>query len=154
MTAEACRSRRFEGHRKMKIFIKFYFVLMVLFLSAFFAFQPALGGTEPPDTIIINNDGYQPDRKGPVHFSHAAHVDHYGVGCVECHHDYENGVNVWKAGDDVLACNECHESGAGDGGMLRLKMAYHENCRGCHKEEPSIESSVPYNRCNVCHEKK
>lgn len=127
---------------------------MVLFLSVFFALPSALADTESPDKVLIKNDGYWPDRKGAVHFSHAAHADGYDIRCDACHHEYEDGDNVWEEGEDVPACNECHETEAGDDGMLRLKMAYHKNCQGCHKEEPArVNGPAPYNRCNACHQK-
>jgi hypothetical protein len=135
--------------------MKIYVVLVVMFFFPFFALPSALAETKPPHTVTINNDGYRPDRKGPIHFSHAAHTDNYDIRCEVCHHEYEDGVNVWKEGEDVLSCNGCHEAKAGDAGMLRLKMAYHKNCQGCHKEKASTGSGVaPYNRCNACHEKK
>jgi hypothetical protein len=139
----------------MKIFMKPYVVLMVMVLFAWFALPPALAETDPPDTVTINNDGYRPDRKGSVQFSHAAHADQYDISCEVCHHEYEDGVNVWTAGDDVLSCSECHEANTRDAGMLRLKMAYHKSCQGCHKENVSRKrGAAPYNRCNACHKKK
>jgi hypothetical protein len=139
----------------MKIFTKPHFVLMVMFLSACFALPSALADAESPDKVLIKNDGYRPDRKGPVHFSHAAHADSYAIRCEVCHHEYEDGVNVWEEGEDVPACNECHETDDEDNGMLRLKMAYHKNCQGCHKVEPSrVSGAAPFNRCNACHLKE
>jgi hypothetical protein len=139
----------------MKYITKPYLVLMIVFLSALFALPSALADAESPDKVMINNDGYQPDRKGPVHFSHAAHTGNYDIRCEVCHHEYEDGVNIWQEGDVVLSCNECHEADTEDSGMLRLKMAYHKSCQGCHKKEPlRVSGAAPYNRCNVCHQKE
>jgi hypothetical protein len=139
----------------MKIFLKLNFVLIIMFLCPFFTLPLALADAESLDTVVINNDGYSPDRKGPVDFSHAAHTDDYDIICEVCHHEYEDGENVWNEGDNVLSCNECHEADAGDAGSLRLKMAYHKSCQGCHKEKKARESGfAPYNRCNACHEKE
>jgi hypothetical protein len=139
----------------MKICFKLNFVLIVMSIWPIFTLPPALADAGSPGTVVIENDGYRPDRKGPVHFSHAAHADNYDIICEACHHEYEDGENVWTEGDDVLSCNECHEADAGDTGMLRLKMAYHKNCQGCHKEKATRESgAAPYNRCNACHEKE
>jgi predicted CXXCH cytochrome family protein len=138
----------------MKISMALFIVPMVMFLFAAFALPTAFSAAEPPSTVSIDNDGYQPDRKGAVDFSHAAHADSYGISCEACHHEYEDGVNVWTAGDEVISCNECHEAKEGDNGMLRLKMAYHQSCQGCHKEKAVRAGGVaPYNRCNVCHDK-
>jgi hypothetical protein len=139
----------------MKICMALYVVPMVMFWFASLALPTVFSAAEPPSTVSINNDGYRPDRKGAVLFSHAAHADSYGISCEACHHEYDDGVNVWTAGDDVNSCHACHDAKDGDAGMLRLKMAYHKSCQGCHKEKKVRAGGVaPFNRCNVCHEKK
>jgi hypothetical protein len=43
------------------------------------------------DIIVIDNKGYDQDRRGPVKFTHKKHAEDYKVACNECHHEYENG---------------------------------------------------------------
>ena len=136
----------------MKTLRSVKFIMMAVLIQAG-AFMPlAVADTDTPETVVIENHGYQPDRKGSVSFSHGAHADDYEISCRACHHVYEDGVNVWEAGDEVLACNECHAATSEEDDMLNLKMAYHKNCVACHKTaaaEKGVEA--PYNRCNLCH---
>ena len=43
------------------------------------------------EDILIENESYKSDRKGPVRFSHLDHSESYDVACTECHHDYQDG---------------------------------------------------------------
>ncbi|EFK07283.1 acidic cytochrome c3 family protein [delta proteobacterium NaphS2] len=109
---------------------------------------------EPKEKIMIQNEGYAKDKKGPVAFDHVAHTK-AGVTCNECHHVYKKaGENTWKEGDEVQKCSECHdinENTEKDGmKVMKLQNAYHRNCKNCHKEE----KKGPYKKCNDCHAKK
>ena len=74
--------------------------------------------------------------KGPVNFQHKKHAEEYKVKCDNCHHVYENGKNVWKEGDKVQKCQECHNEATikgekklpEDKQKLNLKLAFHNNC--------------------------
>ena len=108
-----------------------------------------------PEEIRINNEGYRHDKKGPVWFTHLVHAEDYGFDCRECHHDYQDGKNVWEDGDPVEGCVSCHDPRLSDGNMRRLQSAYHGNCRRCHREMAKRGESedAPYGRCYLCHEK-
>lgn len=89
----------------------------------------------------INYEGYPRNFKGPVPFSHQAHQS---VMCLDCHHT-----------GDYIQCAECHMMETEDE-LVKLKLAFHRNCRGCHKalkqEDPT--SKAPYRKCNGCHAKR
>ena len=124
----------------------------LLFLSAG---TLVVAATAEPDKVIeIENPGYAKDKKGPVAFDHVAHTDKAKVACVECHHDYKDGKNVWKEGMEVKKCSDCHDinKNTEQDGMkvMKLQNAYHKNCKNCHKEE----KKGPYKKCNDCHAKK
>ncbi len=104
------------------------------------------------DEIIIDNKGYAQDKKGPVKFSHGRHFKEYNVECAQCHHQYENGKNVWKPGDIVKKCVVCHNQIEEQGGILKLDRAYHDNCRSCHSEVSKEGKEAPYRKCSSCHE--
>ena len=116
--------------------------------------------TAPPDEIKIENQGYKEDKKGPVKLSHKKHSAKkadkgYEVACADCHHVYKDGKNIWKEGDKVEKCSECHSPLKKEGKVLKLNLAYHKNCKDCHKkmiEEGKKEA--PFKKCNDCHEKK
>jgi hypothetical protein len=119
----------------------------------------AIGGlmaTEMPDYIELDKDVYQSNRKGPVPFEHLMHAEDYEVACNECHHVYEEGKNVWEEGDPVQKCGECHDPSETKGDVKKLRLAFHKNCKNCHKKlvKEGISDAAPYRKCNDCHEKK
>ncbi len=115
----------------------------------------ALKAADMPDCIKIENQGYTKDRKGPVSLSHKKHIEEYKVGCMDCHHVYKDGTNVWKETDPVQKCSECHNPAKDEGKVVKLMNAFHNNCQGCHKA--AVEKgnkNAPARRCNDCHSKK
>jgi hypothetical protein len=110
---------------------------------------------EFPDEILINNQVYRPDRKGPVYFSHVEHAEGYVDACDSCHHDYKDGKNVWQEGQPVQKCAACHDPQKRDGRVRKLNIAYHKNCKGCHRELAGEGGTqAPYRQCTDCHAKR
>jgi hypothetical protein len=109
-----------------------------------------------PEEVTISNEGYKTDKKGPVKLSHKKHAEEYKVDCLECHHKYENGKNVLKKGDPIEKCGKCHSPVKKEGKVLKLNLAYHKNCKDCHKKIVEQDSSkkAPFKKCNDCHQKK
>lgn len=107
-----------------------------------------------PDVIVLSGQDFENPKKGPVTFHHLKHVNDYGVACIDCHHVYENGKNVWKPGDPVKKCSACHDPEETKGNIIKLQSAYHKNCRDCHKEmvEEGKSETAPYKKCSDCHE--
>jgi hypothetical protein len=104
--------------------------------------------------ILINNQDYETRKKEPVTFTHLKHVKEYGAVCIDCHHVYEKGRNVWQPGDSVKRCAECHDPEETVGKVMKLQNAYHRNCRDCHKKavEEGKSEKAPYKKCSDCHE--
>ena len=111
----------------------------------------ALTAADVPDEILIENEGYKRDMKGPVKLSHNKHATEYGVACTDCHHVYEGGKNVWQEGQPVKKCMECHDPQQTEGDVKKLMTAFHNNCKDCHKQHE--DKNAPYKKCNDCHEK-
>ena len=110
---------------------------------------------EVPDEISINNTVYKTDRKGSVLFSHSEHADGYVESCDGCHHEYKDGQNIWEEGQPVKKCFSCHDPSKRDGRIRKLNIAYHKNCKGCHRELSREGSTqAPYRQCTDCHEKR
>ena len=109
-----------------------------------------------PDELVIENEGYTKDKKGPVKLTHKAHSVDHKVKCADCHHEYKDGENVWKEGDPVKKCAECHDPEKKQDNAMKLQNAYHKNCKNCHKEivKENPDSEAPFKKCNGCHEKK
>ncbi len=109
-----------------------------------------------PEEIVIDNAGYEKDRKGPVTFSHLTHIEDYEVSCDACHHDYQEGKNVWKEGDPVKKCADCHSPLEGKEKVKKLSIAFHKNCKTCHKKavKEGVSEDAPFKSCYHCHERE
>jgi hypothetical protein len=103
------------------------------------------------DEIIIENQGYVNDKKKPVRLNHRKHSEEYEIACDNCHHLYQEGVNVWKEGDSVQKCAACHDPVEDQGNVIILQSAFHRNCRDCHKEMSQEGRDAPYKKCTDCH---
>jgi len=115
----------------------------------------------PPDEVMIENEGYKTDKKGPVKLTHKKHNEEYKVACTDCHHDYQDGKkNVWTKEMPVKKCKDCHDPKEtvkkGDAKIYKLNLGYHKNCKTCHKkivkEDPA--KKAPFKKCTGCHQKK
>jgi len=131
-------------------------LVTVIFTGLLFFTVGALIAADVPDEVTIENKGYKKDKKGPIKLSHKKHSEEYKVACTDCHHDYNDGKNVWKEGAPVKKCSECHNPLKKDGKIKKLQNAYHRNCKNCHKayikEHP--DANAPYKKCTKCHQKK
>ena len=122
---------------------------------AMFAGVGALIAADCPDEISIHSKAFETHKKGPVNLSHKKHTVDYKIACAECHHVYKDGKNVFKEGDPVQACSDCHDPVKSEGNVKKLMLAYHKNCQGCHKDlEAAGKPTGPTRKCNDCHAKK
>ena len=118
-----------------------------------------------PDNITLKSTLWKEHTKSAVEFSHKKHSEEYGAKCVDCHHVYKDGKNVWKEGDKVQKCQECHNEPTVTGEKklpedqqkLNLKLAFHGNCVDCHKElkkkDKAKYGKIP-TTCLNCHPKE
>jgi predicted aldo/keto reductase-like oxidoreductase len=129
-------------------------LILVALTSLLFITVGALIATDVPDDVTIENEGYKKDKKGPVKLSHKKHSAKFQVTCTECHHDYQNGKNVWKEGMPVEKCSSCHSPSKNVGKVKKLQLSYHTNCKNCHKAAAKEGKKAPYKKCKECHQKK
>jgi len=130
-------------------------LFFVILLGCLFFSISVLTAADVPDDVTIENEGYKKDQKGSVHLSHKKHSTEYGVVCTDCHHDYIDGKNIWKEGDPVKKCIECHDPNKSEGKKKRLQLAFHTDCKDCHKEEKKAgKKNTPITKCTDCHAKK
>ncbi len=113
-----------------------------------------------PDDITIKAGIWTSHTKSAVHLTHKKHAEDYKIACDKCHHVFKDGKNVWKQGDPVQKCEACHNEPTIEGEKklppdqqkLNLKIAFHDNCQGCHKEEkknkPDTKAPIT---CTGCH---
>ena len=114
---------------------------VVALLGLIFIAAGVLTAADVPDTVSIENEGYKKDKKRPVPLSHKKHSVDYKVKCIECHHEYKDGKNVWKEDQPVKKCSECHDPEKKQGKTQKLQNAYHSNCKDCHKAIIKADSS-------------
>jgi len=136
---------------------------MMAFLLVFAVSFVVVAQDEGPETIVIKSPLWPEPTKAPVTFSHQKHAEDYKIACDDCHHVYEGGKNVWEPGDPVQPCHECHTNAVIQGEKklpeaeqkLNLKLAYHDNCIGCHKKvkAENKETTAPVT-CTGCHPKE
>jgi len=150
------QSLKKKSHSKY-FYTKFLFHFLCLTGCLFFTSIFYLYATEPgeiPDEILIENRIYDVDRKAPVWFSHMEHAESYVDSCDQCHHEYENGKNVWKEGQPVKKCLTCHNPSKSNGKIKKLNIAFHKNCKGCHRNlARQGDTDAPFKQCTDCHEK-
>jgi len=110
----------------------------------------------PPEMIEIYSSAFEEYKKGPVKLSHLKHFAEYNVACIDCHHDYQDGKNVWVPTAPVESCASCHDPEETKGDVKKLQTAYHTNCKNCHKEmlEEGKSEDAPYKKCADCHADK
>jgi len=135
---------------------KKHLTFLTVVLSGFlFLSVGILVAADAPDEVMIDNKGYAKDTNGPVKFTHKKHTVDFKIACTECHHVIKDGKNVWKEGDKVQKCSECHNPEKKEGDVLKLNAAYHKNCKDCHKAlQEAGKPTGPFKKCNDCHEKK
>ncbi len=127
--------------------------------------ESARESAEVPAVITLKATLWSEHTKSPVTFSHKKHSAEYKVACSECHHKYEDGKNVWNEGDPIQKCQECHTEPtikgekqlAPEKQKLNLKLAFHNNCQGCHKKlkmkDREKYADIP-TTCTECHPPK
>ncbi len=127
---------------------------LVLVMGLAVAVTLAFAATKAPDKEIVieSKTVFEKMTKSPVTFFHSKHKE---FSCTECHHEYKDGKNVWKEGQEVKLCGDCHKAKKQDK-ILGLKDAFHKNCQDCHKKmqkERGKDKAGP-TACNKCHPKK
>ncbi len=117
----------------------------------------------PPAEFVLISKLWGKHTKGAPILTHEKHVKVHKIKCNECHHIYEEGENSWKEGMPVDKCEKCHNEPTikkekklpQDAQSKNLKLAFHKNCKGCHKglkkENPDTKAPVT---CKQCHPKK
>ena len=127
-------------------------LIITLAIIGLFISSGMLTAADAPETIVIEGKSYKKDIKGPVNFNHNKHNTEYNVACVDCHHEYEDGNNLWKEGSPVKKCGECHDPLKNEGDVKKLMTSYHKNCKDCHKAVNEEGKEAPYKKCEGCHQ--
>jgi len=123
----------------------------------------AAGSQAVPDEVTIESKLWKAKTYGPAKLTHKKHVDDHKVPCLDCHHVYKDGKNVWKEGDAVQKCDACHtcvktgkalKDATPEEQKLSLFNAFHDNCKGCHaKHNKEHNTKAAPVKCTECHAK-
>ncbi|MBA3017486.1 MAG: cytochrome c family protein [Proteobacteria bacterium] len=99
------------------------------------------------DIQSLEHDIFMNRERPAAVFPHTLHADELQLDCLECHHIYKNGENIWDE-SELCDCTGCHSLEA-DGKKMSAMRAFHSNCKECHLEK----NKGPYT-CGGCHPKK
>jgi len=115
----------------------------------------SITGPSDLNVIIIDNNGYHENRRGPVKFPHLKHAEDYKISCWQCHHVYKDDKNVYTPWGKTDRCITCHDPLKKQENAMMLQTSYHLSCKKCH-EAMKIYKDNPedYRKCTTCHEKK
>ncbi len=143
--------------RKSHIAILVAFCFMAAVFSGTICFADKTKSGEVADSFVIKKTNvFKKHKKPGVFFTHKKHHTDHKVSCADCHHVYEGGKNVWKEGDKVHKCEECHKTAKkNQGKTLSMYNGFHKNCRDCHKaEKKKNKKTEAPTKCTGCHDKK
>ncbi len=114
------------------------------------------------EVLVLQPALWKAPTKPPVKFTHEKHAKTHGISCSDCHHVIADGKNVWTQDMPVAKCESCHNESTVKGEKKlpdeekrkNLKLAFHGNCRTCHKQvkKENAETTAPVS-CNQCHKK-
>jgi hypothetical protein len=115
----------------------------------------------------VSTEIYRSVYSGPVVFTHKKHVDDYGAGCGDCHHDSDFEPVESYDPNATYACGECHdeegliigpiaENDATESDLISYRTnALHRQCIGCHKQYNELNKVVRVpESCITCHAKR
>jgi hypothetical protein len=108
------------------------------------------GGLTTPDQEITITG------KKPARFDHNKHLA-LGVTCGQCHHDGEHTPLTEEAilamdNGNELQWASCHNPEFANKKLNSVKLAFHGNCKGCHKQ--GVGDIKGPTKCTDCHIKK
>ena len=124
--------------------------IIALAAAALFLTAGLLTAGSLPCEILIDNEGYKEKTRTPVQFDHQKHSGELNIRCDQCHHHYQDGINIWTNCMEVQSCTDCHDPEIKQENIDRLHIAYHRNCRSCHQDIRN-DRKAPYRECIGCH---
>lgn len=117
-------------------------ILFGFFALTLFVVGQALADKQPPEPVVIKNEGA---KLPPVSFSHKSHVEKAKIDCATCHHKDKNPK-------EPEGCGKCHPVAGPKDNAPGAKDAYHKLCQNCHKDSSAKGVKAP-TACNECHKK-
>ncbi len=132
---------------------KGFWSVTILFASLAF-FTGSILHAQPDKIVLDHSKAFGNKGRSSVPFPHGRHIES-GIACKDCHHVYENGKNVLdetklEEGNQQIRCSACHRANS----RPDLEEAFHEQCRGCHKQFLKEKKKTGPRFCGECHRQK
>ena len=110
----------------------------------------AVAYAQESEIILKSPDESRTPSRPAVTFPHEEHMDQ--LDCLECHHQYKDGVNVLdeddlEEGNADQLCSACHT----DESRINLRRAFHRLCIGCHRKLRLEGKPTGPGLCGECH---
>ena len=155
--------------------MKTHILLTSLYVAIFMTIGVATALNPIPDVITFDgnpggggSENLHPSTyTGPVTFTHRKHINEYGIGCADCHHDSSHEPIVAYSPDEFFNCADCHlEEGlirgpiaenetSIDDLLIHRANVLHMRCIGCHKKANAKQHVVRApEACRICHTKR
>ena len=100
--------------------------------------------------MLDHQEMFEKKHYPPVPFPHELHME--SIGCLDCHHDYQDGKNVLdesllEEGNPSAQCVTCHRLEI----CCDVQKAYHGLCMGCHLRAAAKGNPSGPRMCAGCH---
>ena len=100
------------------------------------------------DNLVINSQVLGPHARPLVKFAHARHSEKV-PDCLTCHHDFSPTGN--RGASEGQACSDCHSPQPTAKNAVSLTMAFHQQCKSCHRFAAGKGQPSGPVMCGGCH---
>ncbi|MCA1989015.1 MAG: cytochrome c family protein [Desulfarculus sp.] len=100
------------------------------------------------DNLIINSQALGEHTRPLVKFSHAKHSEKI-ADCTTCHHDFSPTGN--RGSSEGQFCSDCHSAQPTAKNSVSLVMAFHKQCKECHRFAAGKGQPSGPVMCGGCH---
>ena len=100
------------------------------------------------DDLVINSQALGEHARPLVKFGHAKHSEKI-PDCTTCHHDFSPTGN--RGGSEGQFCSDCHGARSTAKNSVSLTMAFHKQCKDCHRFAADKGQAAGPVMCGGCH---
>lgn len=100
------------------------------------------------DNLVINSQALGEHTRPLVKFAHARHSEKI-PDCTTCHHDFSPTGN--RGSSEGQSCSDCHGPRPTAKNSVGLAMAFHKQCKECHRFAAGKGQPSGPVTCGGCH---
>ncbi len=123
-------------------------VKLTAILILVLAFAAAGLALAQDDNMVINSKALGQHTRPLVKFPHAKHSDKL-ADCTTCHHDFAPNGN--RGSSEGQFCSDCHSAQPTAKNSVSLVMAFHKQCKECHRYAAGKGQPAGPVMCGDCH---